>query len=228
MPLAKLVFKPGINREGTNYSNEGGWYDGDKVRFRNGYVERIRGWETIDTSIIGTVRKLHEFVTLQSLSLMMIGTEEKVYLEESGTLYDITPYRRTVLLPVEVTGVEGTGVTLPLNTGITIPIFLQDIIGENGPLGTGAVGQVTISHNAERITVEGLEADGIVANNLLMIEIEERDLSGVSATGQIGQVQAHPTPATIFLSGEVNLELTPYTDAGTGEIGTVTVTTTEG
>jgi hypothetical protein len=228
MPLSKLVFKPGINREGTNYSNEGGWYDGDKIRFRNGYVERIRGWETINTDIIGTVRKLHEFVTLQSLSLMMIGTEEKVYLEESGSLYDITPYRRTVLLPVEVTGVEGTGVTLPLNTGITIPIFLQDIIGENGPLGTGAVGQVTISHNAERITVEGLEADGIVANNLLLIEIEERDVSGVSATAQVGQVQAHPTPVIVFLSGEVNLELTPYTDAGTGEIGTVTVTTTEG
>ena len=228
MPLSKLVFKPGINREGTNYSNEGGWYDGDKVRFRNGYVERIRGWETINTDIIGTVRKLHEFVTLQSLSLMMIGTEEKVYLEESGSLYDITPYRKTVLLPFEVTGVEGTAVTLPLNTGITIPIFWQDVLGQNRPLGTGAVGQVSVIHNAERITIEGLEADGIVANNLLLIEIEERDVSGVSATAQVGQVQAHPTPVIVFLSGEVNLELTPYTDAGTGEIGTVTVTTTEG
>jgi hypothetical protein len=229
MPLSKLVFKPGINREGTNYSNEGGWYDGDKIRFRNGYVERIRGWETINTDIIGTVRKLHEFVTLQSLSLMMVGTEEKVYLEESGSLYDITPYRRTVLLPFEVTGVEGTGVTLPLNTGITIPILLQDIIGEDGPLGTGAVGQVSVSHNSERISVEGLEADGIVANNLLMIEIREETEDGLSASGEIGIVQVFVNGAYFSIFPNVtNLELTPYTDAGTGEVGTVTVTTTEG
>jgi hypothetical protein len=228
MPLSKLVFKPGINREGTNYSNEGGWYDGDKVRFRNGYVERIRGWETIDTSIIGTVRKLHEFVTLQSLSLMMIGTEEKVYLEESGTLYDITPYRRTVLLPIEVTGVSGTAQTVSLNVGLTIPILLQDIIGENGPLGTVAVGQVAIAHNAERIIVTGLSGAGTVGNNLLLIEIRERDASGVFGTGTIGQVQAHPTVVTISLSGTINLELTPYTDAVTGQIGTVLITTTEG
>ena len=45
MPLTKLQFKPGINREGTNYSNEGGWFDGDKIRFKSGYVERIGGWQ---------------------------------------------------------------------------------------------------------------------------------------------------------------------------------------
>lgn len=226
MPLSKLVFKPGINREGTNYSNEGGWYDGDKVRFRNGYVERIRGWETIDTSILGTVRKLHEFVTLQSLSLMMIGTEEKVYLEESGTLYDITPYRRTVLLPIEVTGVSGTAQTISLNVGLPIPILLQDIIGENGPLGTVAVGEVTVTHNGERIIPEGLEAAGIVANNLLMIEIRQPEDAGLSSSGQVGQVGVITMP--VILSGTIDLELTPYTDAATTTVGTVTVTTTEG
>jgi hypothetical protein len=226
MPLSKLVFKPGINREGTNYSNEGGWYDGDKVRFRNGYVERIRGWETIDTNIIGTVRKLHEFVTLQSLSLMMIGTEEKVYLEESGTLYDITPYRRTVLLPIEVTGVSGTAQTIGINVGLPIPILLKDTIGENGPLGTTAVGEVTVVHNSERFIPEGLEATGTVANNLLLIEIREPEAAGVTSTGQVGSVEVVTMP--VILSGTIDLELTPYTDSGTGAVGTVTVTTTEG
>ena len=45
MPLAKYVFKPGINREGTNYSNEGGWYNADKVRFRKGRTEKMAGRE---------------------------------------------------------------------------------------------------------------------------------------------------------------------------------------
>lgn len=221
MPLSKLVFKPGINREGTNYSNEGGWYDGDKVRFRNGYVERIRGWETIDTSIIGTVRKLHEFVTLQSLSLMMIGTEEKVYLEESGTLYDITPYRRTVLLPIEVTGVSGTAQTIAIDVGIPLPILFEGSL-----VGTSSVGEVTVIHNGERLIPEGLEAAGTVANNLLMIEIREPEDAGVSSSGQVGQVGVITMP--VILSGTIDLELTPYTDAGATAVGTVTVTTTEG
>ena len=50
MPLSKLQFKPGINREGTNYSNEGGWFDGDKIRFKSGYVERIGGWQKVATT----------------------------------------------------------------------------------------------------------------------------------------------------------------------------------
>lgn len=96
MPLTKLQFRPGINREGTNYSNEGGWYDGDKVRFRSGFVERIGGWAKVGTAAFnGTCRKLHDFVTLASQNLLFMGTNTKVYLEDSGVLNDITPIRRT-------------------------------------------------------------------------------------------------------------------------------------
>ena len=226
MPLSKLVFKPGINREGTNYSNEGGWYDGDKIRFRNGYVERIRGWETIQTNILGTVRKLHEFVTLQSLSLMMIGTEEKVYLEESGALYDITPYRRTVLLPISVDGVGGTAQTIGINVGLPIPIVLGDLIEETELVATGEIGDLTVVHNSQRIIADGFEASGDVANNLLLIAIREFSDAGVVATTQVGFVTVDTMP--VILGGSVDLELTPYTDQGTGAVGTITVTTTEG
>jgi len=99
VPLSKLVFKPGINREGTNYSNEGGWHDGDKIRFRYGYVEKLGGWvKAAQEQIVGTARKLLDFVTLSSESLLFIGTHKKVYLEDSGALNDITPIRRTVTL----------------------------------------------------------------------------------------------------------------------------------
>ena len=118
MPLTKLVFRPGINREGTNYSNEGGWFDGDKIRFRSGYVERIGGWEQISGPFIGTCRKMHDFVTLASQSLLFLGTHKKTYLEDSGTLYDITPIRRTVTLgtnPLETQSI-GTGIVRVTDT----------------------------------------------------------------------------------------------------------------
>ena len=114
MPLSKLQFKPGINREGTNYSNEGGWFNGDKIRYRNGYVERIGGWTRVSNNqVTGTPRKIFDFVTLSSQNLLFIGTEQKVFLENAGTFNDITPIRSTVSLganPVTTTGGAGSGV----------------------------------------------------------------------------------------------------------------------
>ena len=121
MPLTKLVFRPGLNREGTNYSNEGGWYDGDKIRFRSGFVERIGGWVKVGASaFLGTCRSMHDFVTLASENLLFLGTEKKAYLEDSGALYDITPIRRTVTLganPFNTTGGAGSGVITVTDTG---------------------------------------------------------------------------------------------------------------
>jgi hypothetical protein len=120
MPLTKLQFRPGINREGTNYSNEGGWYDGDKIRFAAGFVERIGGWARAGSATFnGTCRKLHDFVTLSSENLLFMGTNTKAYLEDSGALYDITPIRTTVTLgtnPV-TTQSAGTGVIQVTDVG---------------------------------------------------------------------------------------------------------------
>jgi len=113
MPLSKLQFKPGINREGTNYSNEGGWFDGDKIRFKSGYVERIGGWQKVATTTFeGTCRNMLNFVTLASENFMFMGTHEKAYLEDGGTYYDITPLRTTLTLgsnPI-TTGTAGSGI----------------------------------------------------------------------------------------------------------------------
>ena len=120
MPLTKLQFRPGINREGTNYSNEGGWYDGDKIRFRSGFVERIGGWVKVGTEAFnGTCRKLHDFVTLSSENLLFMGTNTKAYLEDSGVLFDITPIRRTVTLGANpfTTQTAGTGVIRVTDAG---------------------------------------------------------------------------------------------------------------
>jgi hypothetical protein len=113
MPLSKLQFKPGINREGTNYSNEGGWFDGDKIRFKSGYVERIGGWQQVATTLFkGSCRNMLNFVTLASENFLFMGTHEKAYLEDGGTYYDITPIRTTITCGANpiTTGTAGSGI----------------------------------------------------------------------------------------------------------------------
>lgn len=94
MPLKKIVFKPGVNRENTRYTTEGGWYDCDKVRFRQGTPEKIGGWFPVSVNtILGVCRSLWNFVTLNGLNLLGVGTNLKFYLESGQAYYDITPYR---------------------------------------------------------------------------------------------------------------------------------------
>ena len=96
MPLQKLQFRAGINRDSTSYTNEGGWFDGDKVRFRNGLPEKIGGWTKYsDTQFVGTCRALHTWTALDNTNFIGIGTSQKYYLNAGGTYYDITPLRLT-------------------------------------------------------------------------------------------------------------------------------------
>ncbi len=96
MPLTKLQFKPGVNRETTSYSNEGGWFDCDKVRFRFGFPEKIGGWEKISGSFfLGSCRALHPWVALDGSKYIGVGTNLKYYINEGGGYNDITPVRTT-------------------------------------------------------------------------------------------------------------------------------------
>jgi hypothetical protein len=98
MPLQKLQFKPGINREGTNYSNEGGWYDCDKIRFRSGFPEKIGGWTQQNPSqYLGVARALWGWVDLAGNNYLGIGTNLKYYIQK-GSYYDITPIITTSTL----------------------------------------------------------------------------------------------------------------------------------
>ena len=106
MPLKKLTLKAGINRENTRYTSEGGWYDCDKIRFRQGTPEKIGGWQRISaTTFLGVCRSLWNWVTLGSQNLIGVGTNLKFYIENGGAYNDITPIRATVTLtnPFETT-----------------------------------------------------------------------------------------------------------------------------
>ena len=96
MPLQKFIFNPGINKEGTDYTAEGGWFDGNLVRFRKGLPEKIGGWQKyIQTSYEGTGRKLHGWVDLDGTKLLGLGTRFKLYIQEGTSYNDITPIRST-------------------------------------------------------------------------------------------------------------------------------------
>jgi hypothetical protein len=92
MPLQKLQFRPGVNREGTDYSNEGGWYACDKVRFRSGFPEKIGGWVRLsNNTFVGVCRALWNWATLAGSNLLGVGTSKKYYIENGGNYNDVTP-----------------------------------------------------------------------------------------------------------------------------------------
>jgi hypothetical protein len=121
MPLQKLQFRPGLNREGTDYSNEGGWYDGDKIRFRSGFPEKIGGWQQVSNSqFLGTCRSLWVWADADAgvgNTYIGLGTSSKYYIYFGGVYNDITPIVRTSTL----TGVAGT-----ISTNGTTTVTITD------------------------------------------------------------------------------------------------------
>lgn len=118
MPLQKLEFRPGLNREGTDYANEGGWFDGDKIRFRSGFPEKIGGWSRLSNDqYIGTARSLWNWADLSGSNLLGVGTSAKYYIERGGAYSDITPF---VYAP---TVASGTVTITATNGSSTLTIF---------------------------------------------------------------------------------------------------------
>ena len=146
MPLQKLILKPGVNRENTRYTNEGGYYESDKIRFRQGTPEKIGGWQRISANtFIGVCRSLWNWVTLAGQNLMGVGTTSKFYIENGGVYYDITPIRaeHTLTDPFTTSTATNTGTTttvtvLDAGAGFTDGAYVTFYGGT-------AVGGVTIS-----------------------------------------------------------------------------------
>jgi hypothetical protein len=138
MALSKLVLKPGINRDQTNYASEGGWYECDKVRFRSGFPEKIGGWERYTNSqFLGICRSLFNWVATDGNNLLSIATNVKVYVEAGQTLFDITPIRLQVSI-LAPTGVSATGAI----GSVVIP---NVSFVASGVEGTSSVGSVTVN-----------------------------------------------------------------------------------
>lgn len=160
MPLQQLQFRPGVNREGTTLSNEGGYYDCDKVRFRSGYPEKIGGWAALSyNTFLGVCRSLWNWVTLRQYNLMGVGTNLKFYVEDGGEYYDITPIR-------EINGntpsagppvVNASTITLTASgTVLTVSDSAADNLQVNDFVtiaGAGTIGGVNVNGEYQIVTV---------------------------------------------------------------------------
>ena len=92
--LKKIQLQPGVNKEGTDYSSEGGWYDSNNIRFRKGFPEKIGGWSALGSGTIkGVCRTMKNWSSLDKDDYMALGTNKKAYVELGTNFYDVTPER---------------------------------------------------------------------------------------------------------------------------------------
>jgi len=196
MPLQKLALKPGVNRENTRYTSEGGWYESDKIRFRQGTPEKIGGWQRIsDATFLGVCRSLWNWVTLGSQNLIGVGTNLKFYLENGGAYNDITPLRNTVSLtdPFTTTNGSPTVSVVDANGGYISGDFVTFS-------GASAVGGLTLNGEYQ-ITVD------TTASNTYFITASSNATSTatgggtVSAAYQINTGAAYVIPLTGWGAG---------------------------
>ena len=139
--LKKLQLKPGVNRENTRYTNEGGWYESDKIRFRQGTPEKIGGWQRIsEYTFLGVCRSLWNWVTIGGQNLIGVGTNLKFYISRGGEYYDVTPIRATVTLTNPFT--TSSGLTTVLVTDVAHGCNTNDFVTFSG---ASAVGGLTLN-----------------------------------------------------------------------------------
>jgi len=109
LPFQKLQFRPGLVQDATRYSAEGAWWSGDKVRFRQGFPQKIGGWARAFTDVLyGTCRAVITWMTNTGQQLMGFGTSRRYYVQTGGTLYDITPVGSTATLANPLTSANGS------------------------------------------------------------------------------------------------------------------------
>ena len=194
MALKKLVLKPGVNRENTRYTTEGGWYECDKIRFRQGNPEIIGGWTRISGyTYNGVCRSLWNWVTLQNQNLVGVGTNTKFYIEQGGYYNDITPIRVTTTLGTDPFTANGT-------TTVTVSATAHGATTGTFVTFSGATGTYASTLNAQyQITVVGPNSYTITTSTALAAG--SYGGSAVSAAYQVNAGPAFAVPLTGWGAG---------------------------
>jgi hypothetical protein len=194
MPLQKILFKPGVNRENTRYTTEGGWYECDKIRFRQGNPEIIGGWQRISGfTYDGVCRSLWNWVTLGGLNLVGVGTNTKFYIQNGGAYYDITPIRTTVTLGTDPFTANGT-------TTVTVSATAHGATTGSFVTFSGATGTYASTLNAEyQLTV--VNANSFTITTPTALSAGSYGGSAVVAAYQVNAGPAYAVPLTGWGAG---------------------------
>jgi hypothetical protein len=210
MALQKTIFKPGVNRENTRYTTEGGWYECDKVRFRQGTPEKIGGWTQFSVNTyLGVCRSLWNWITLSNLSLVGVGTNLKFYICQGGSYNDITPIRSTVTLTNPFTATNGSSVITV--TDNDHGCVTNDFVTFSGAGITGLGGNITAAALTGEFQVT------VITTNTYTIT--------VSATANATDVSGSPGGGTVITQYQVNTGTSsqiPLTGWGAGTWGSGT------
>jgi hypothetical protein len=210
MPLQKIQLKPGLNKENTRYTTEGGWFDSDKVRFRQGNPEKLGGWERISSNtFLGVCRSLWNWVTLGGQNLVGVGTNLKFYIERGGFYYDVTPIRSTVTLSNPFDTISGLP-TVTVND-IAHGCVTGDYVTFSG---ASTVGGLDLN-NEYSVTVVNVDTYTITASSNASSTVTGGGGASVTAAYQINTGNALQVPITGWGAG-------PWGSGGWG-VGTATV-----
>ncbi len=165
MPLTKFVFRPGINREGTDYDNEGGWFDVNLVRFKNGRPQKIGGWEKlINETYLGTARALKNWISLSGSKYLGIGTNLKYYVLEGTEFNDVTPIRKTSNNTVTFSATDGSS-TITV-TDSNHGAVTEDFVTLSGAVGLGGnINSNVLNQEYQILTVPSVNTYTISAKN---------------------------------------------------------------
>ena len=188
MPLTKILFKPGVNRENTRYTTEGGWYECDKVRFRQGNPEVIGGWQRISAyTFQGVCRSLWNWVTLAGANYIGVGTNLKFYVAYGGVYYDITPIRSTVTLGANPFTGNGT-------TTVTVTSTAHGALANDFVTFSGATGTYATLLNKEYQIVSIIDANNYTITTASAVAAGATGGAAVTAAYQINTGPAIATP----------------------------------
>ena len=174
MPYAKYIFKPGIDREGTDYSNEGGWYDANLVRFRKGRPEKIGGWakNTLNT-FLSTCRALHAWVNLSLTKYLGLGTTWKYYILQGNVFNDITPLRVTTSAG-DVTFAASDGDATITVTDASHGAVVNDFVTFSGAATLGGLITAAVLNQEYQIAT-------VTSTNVYTVEAKDTDGDEVTA-----------------------------------------------
>ena len=169
MAFQKLQFKPGVNRDQTNYTNEGGWYECDKIRFRSGMPEKIGGWlKNTPEYMLGVCRQMFGWITSFADNFLACGTNKKVYIEVGGYFYDITPLRATnptLTTPVTdncITTINGSSTVTIIAVGSDADV--GNYVDISGATAVGGISAASLNMTHEVLTVINVDAFTISTN----------------------------------------------------------------
>jgi hypothetical protein len=179
MALQKILFKPGVNRENTRYTNEGGWYESDKVRFRQGTPEVIGGWQATSVyTYLGVCRSLWTWTALTGASFTGVGTNLKFYIQQGGAYNDITPIRSTVVLSNPFTA--SAGLSTIVVADVAHGCNDGDFVTFSGAVGLGGNVTATVLNQEYQITY--IDPDSYLITVAVTATVSDTGKGGASVT----------------------------------------------